>query len=194
MNVAILRYKGASLVDPTPAADVNIPVLKNALVEENLRPLVDVPVPGVLELGKADVSYTLRTDYNVHGNGLFTMGATGGINETFIPSKTPILLQILSGARQAKDLLPSGVIYTLPAHKVNISSTLLKITENEYQVIEITLPGTIRDKGGPVRSITSHLSLSTDVNFLAPLPSVSSASVGKQSTDFVRKVTGMISG
>jgi iron transport multicopper oxidase len=118
VNVAILRYKGATLADPSPAADVNIPLLKNTLVEDNLRPLVDVPVPGVHELGKADVTYTLRTDYNTHGNGLFTMGATGGVNETFIPSATPILLQILSGARQAKDLLPNGAIYTLPSHKV----------------------------------------------------------------------------
>jgi iron transport multicopper oxidase len=93
-------------------------MLKNSLVEDNLRPLVDVPVPGTPGLGKADVSYTLTTDYNKNGNGLFTMGTTGAVNESFIPSAEPIMLQILSGAREAKDLKPNGVIYTLPAHKV----------------------------------------------------------------------------
>jgi len=133
VNVAILRYKGAPLVEPSPAADVNIPVLNNTLVEGNLEPLVDKPVPGVHELGKADVSYTLRTDYNVTGNGLFNIGPADHPNDTFTPSAIPILLQVLSGAREAKDILPGGVVYTLPPNKV----------------IEVTLPGTLREKGGP---------------------------------------------
>jgi iron transport multicopper oxidase len=120
VNVAILRYRGASLTDPSPTADVNIPVLSNSLVESKLRPLVDRAVPGIHELGKADVSYTLRTAWNTSGNGLFTFGTTDDVNETFIPSSVPTLLQILSGVRKAKDLMPQGVVYTLPAHKVRI--------------------------------------------------------------------------
>jgi iron transport multicopper oxidase len=44
---------------------------------------------------------------------------------TFIPPTAPVLLQILSGARTAQDLLPPGDVYVLPPNKV----------------IEISIPG-----------------------------------------------------
>ena len=97
---------------------MNIPVAQKPLIEGNLLPLVNVPVPGVHELGKADVSYTMRTDYNIKGDGLFNMGTAERANDTFIPSDTPTLLQIISGARDLKDFKPQGTIYTLPANKV----------------------------------------------------------------------------
>jgi iron transport multicopper oxidase len=43
----------------------------------------------------------------------------------FIPPTVPVLLQILSGARTAQELLPPGSVYTLPPNKV----------------IEISMPG-----------------------------------------------------
>ncbi len=48
------------------------------------------------------------------------------------PPTVPVLLQILSGAKKASDLLPAGSIYGLDANKS----------------VEITIPG--GSKGGPV--------------------------------------------
>ena len=50
---------------------------------------------------------------------------------TFVPPTVPVLLQILSGASSAQDLLPTGSVYTLPGNSV----------------IEISLPGGVI--GGP---------------------------------------------
>ena len=36
--------------------------------------------------------------------------------ETFVPPTVPVLLQIMSGAQTAADLLPSGSVYTLPSN------------------------------------------------------------------------------
>lgn len=49
-----------------------------------------------------------------------------------MPPTVPVLLQILSGAQAATDLLPAGVLYTLPPNKV----------------IELSMPGLAA--GGPV--------------------------------------------
>jgi hypothetical protein len=46
-------------------------------------------------------------------------------HQEFIPPTAPVLLQILSGAHTAADLLPPGSIYTLPPNSV----------------IEISVPG-----------------------------------------------------
>ena len=43
----------------------------------------------------------------------------------FVPPTAPVLLQILSGARTAQELLPTGSVYVLPSNKV----------------IELTIPG-----------------------------------------------------
>jgi len=47
---------------------------------------------------------------------------------------TPVLLQMLSGAKHPSDLLPKGSVYELPLNKV----------------IEISLPNTGVAPGGPV--------------------------------------------
>ena len=36
--------------------------------------------------------------------------------ESFVPPTVPVLLQILSGAQNASDLLPEGMVYSLPAN------------------------------------------------------------------------------
>ncbi|KAG6834112.1 hypothetical protein H0H93_011837 [Arthromyces matolae] len=53
--------------------------------------------------------------------------------ESFVPPTLPVLLQILSGAHDAQDLLPTKSIFTLPPNKV----------------VEISLPGAGLDTGGP---------------------------------------------
>ena len=60
-------------------------------------------------------------------------------NVTFRDPSVPILLQILSGAQKAQDLVPSGSIYGL----------------NRGDVVELTIPGGAA--GGPV-SLNSIMS------------------------------------
>ncbi|KAF8988654.1 Cupredoxin [Cyathus striatus] len=102
VNSAILRYKGAHKSDPTSSDN-----LAGVLLDEsNLR----------------------GADYNFN----FAIGFIPGIPATFtldgnafnIPS-VPILLQILSGARRAQDLLPQGSVYPVKRNKT----------------VEITVPG-----------------------------------------------------
>ncbi|KAJ7866400.1 laccase [Mycena olivaceomarginata] len=91
INSAILRYVGANDTDPT----TNATTATAALVETDLHPLVATAVPGTAVAGGADingVSYTSPT--------------------------VPVLLQVLSGAQSATDLLPSGSVFTLPANSV----------------------------------------------------------------------------
>ncbi|KAJ6502851.1 Cupredoxin [Mycena vitilis] len=85
-----------------------------------LRPLVPSPVPGKPFPGGADVNLILNITFN----------ATGGAYEinvdTFVAPDVPVLLQILSGAHTAQELLPKGsVYYALPRNKT----------------IEVSIPG-----------------------------------------------------
>ncbi|KAF7342352.1 Laccase G [Mycena venus] len=108
INSAILRYVGADEVDPTTNATTSTA----ALVETNLHPLVPTAVPGSPVAGGADVAMNLAIsldfttfEFEVNGN-------------TYTPPTVPVLLQILSGAQTAADLLPAGNVFTLPANSV----------------------------------------------------------------------------
>ncbi|KAG6844220.1 Acyl-coenzyme A oxidase 2 [Tephrocybe sp. NHM501043] len=103
LNSAILRYKGAAVADP-----VTTSALSNLLLETSLKPLTKAGAPG--GSGPADVSLYLDIAF---ANAQFTINGA-----TFIPPTTPVLLQIISGAHLATDLLPSKSVYTLPANKV----------------------------------------------------------------------------
>jgi len=119
LNSAILRYVGAPIADPNTTQS-----LKNPMLETNLHPLVPTRVPGVHKVGGADVN--LNLDIQFTGTA-FTVN-----NATFTPPSVPVLLQILSGAHTAQELLPHGSVYTLPPNKV----------------IEISMPG--GSAGSPV--------------------------------------------
>ncbi|KAJ7744785.1 laccase [Mycena maculata] len=106
INSAILRYVGADDVDPTTNATTSVA----PLVETDLHPLVASAVPGTAVAGGADVALNLAitftgTDFEING-------------AEYIPPTAPVLLQILSGASTAAELLPSGSVYTLPANSV----------------------------------------------------------------------------
>jgi iron transport multicopper oxidase len=105
-NSAILSYKGACEVEP---ATVNI-APKNPLVETNLHALINPGAPGIPEYGKADINLNLQVT-NI--NGTFYVN-----NDTFKPPTVPVLLQILSGAQEASQLLPNGSVIVLEANKV----------------------------------------------------------------------------
>ncbi|KAJ7740464.1 yellow laccase [Mycena maculata] len=111
-NSAILRYVGAHNQDPTTNSTVTQP-----LVETALHPLVPTPVPGSPVPGGADMVLNLPITFN--GTRFFIN------NATFVPPNAPVLLQILSGAHTAQELLPPGSIYVLPPNKT----------------IEISIPG-----------------------------------------------------
>jgi len=121
-NSAILRYFGAFPENP------NTPLVPsvNPLLETNLHPLVPSPVPGNHYPGGADINlqFIMNLDFT-------TIRYTVN-NVSFYPPTAPVLLQIMSGAKTAQELLPAGSVFPLPKNKV----------------IEITIPG-----GGPDGSV-----------------------------------------
>ena len=122
-NMAILRYEGAADEDPTSEAGP----YELSFDEGNLHPLVNPGAPGIPEIGKADVNLVLAP--GISSEGLFTFN-----NVAFANPTVPVLLQILSGARHASQLLPNGSVYTLPPNKV----------------IEISFPNPAAAPGAPV--------------------------------------------
>lgn len=106
VNSAILRYLGAPEEEPT-SSPPDDPV---ALDETQLRPFNEVPVPGGPFPGGADVNLMLNLDFNIDAWRFYVN------NLTFNPPTIPVLLQIISGAVAAQDLLPSGMVYTIPAN------------------------------------------------------------------------------
>ncbi|KAJ7051214.1 laccase [Mycena amicta] len=108
INSAILRYETADEIDPT----TNQTTSTAALVETDLRPLVASAVPGTAEVGGADVVMNLVISLDF---ATFTFEING---VTYTPPTAPVLLQILSGAQSATDLLPTGSVFTLPANSV----------------------------------------------------------------------------
>ncbi|KAJ4473809.1 laccase [Lentinula aciculospora] len=110
VNSAILRYVGAPEEDPTtsqpPASEVKM------LREGDLHPLENSGAPGKPYPSGADVilNFTLGFDPDT------VRFSINGV--VFEPPTVPVLLQILSGAQHAQDLLPTGGVYTLPPNKV----------------------------------------------------------------------------
>jgi len=125
-NSAILRYAGAPDADPTTTQTPSVNLLK----ETDLHPLTNPAAPGLPFVGGADIamSFNLTFDFD-----LLEYNLNGA---TFKPPTVPVLLQILSGAQSAQDLLPAAGLYPLPRNKV----------------IEISVPGLDASLGGPVSS------------------------------------------
>nr|BBB89275.1 laccase [Grifola frondosa] len=122
INSAILQYSGAANgTDPTSTQTTSIA----PLVETNLVPLENAAAPGEAVAGGVD--YALNLVFNFNGSNFFINDAV------FVPPTVPILLQILSGAQTAQDLLPTGSVYTLPANST----------------IEISMPATANAPGAP---------------------------------------------
>jgi iron transport multicopper oxidase len=126
-NLAIFRYAGAPETDPS-TDPTTVPTSVLPLKETDLHALYSPLPPGKPFVGGADVVLNIAyvfdpTTYEFKINGA-----------AFIPPTVPVLLQILSGARTAQQLLPNGGVYSLPPNKV----------------IEVSLPGTGLTQGGPV--------------------------------------------
>jgi iron transport multicopper oxidase len=126
MNSAILRYLGAPALDPETTSTTTKPLL-----ETNLHPLEDIHVPGVPTPGAADVNLNFNITFDKNLLEFFVNGVT------FRQPSVPVLLQILSGAKTAQELLPSESIFALPPN----------------QVIEISMQST--SPGSPVGLLVS---------------------------------------
>ncbi|KAI9450184.1 laccase C [Lactarius psammicola] len=109
MHLAILRYDGAAVANPTADPTTDIPTSSSPLVENDLHPLSPTGVPGAATPGGADININLDISFS---SGSF---AVNGVS--FESPSVPVLLQILSGTQNASDLLPSGSVYGLDANK-----------------------------------------------------------------------------
>ncbi|KAK7026410.1 laccase, multicopper oxidase, benzenediol:oxygen oxidorectuctase [Paramarasmius palmivorus] len=119
INSAILRYVGAPETEPADDLVQSFVAAKkpdNMLNEADLHPLenpgtVGEPFPG-------GVDYAV----NLH---ISTSSDHFAINGIEYESPTlPVLLQIMSGAQQAGDLLPTGSVYELPVNSsIEVSFT-----------------------------------------------------------------------
>ncbi|KAF8904867.1 laccase [Mucidula mucida] len=122
INSAILRYTNADVAEPITRSDTSTA----PLLEQNLVPLENPGAPGNPVVGGVDVAINLAF--------AFTSAGTFTVNGAqFTPPPVPVLLQILSGASTADDLLPEGSVFPLP-----LDST-----------IEISMPGGIVGGGHP---------------------------------------------
>ncbi|KAF9443886.1 multicopper oxidase [Macrolepiota fuliginosa MF-IS2] len=118
VNSAILRYQGAPVADPKSSQQTTqIP-----LVEADLRPSPAIQAPGESRPDGADVIFNLDLAFDPIAF-LFSINGT-----SFQPPSVPVLLQILSGARTAQELLPAGSVYTVQRNQtvqINFPSGLI---------------------------------------------------------------------
>ncbi|PBK95999.1 Cu-oxidase-domain-containing protein [Armillaria gallica] len=122
INSAILRYDGADNVEPTTSTFTSVLQMN----QTELVPLENPGAPGTPEIGGVD--YALNLAFAFTTAGTFTVNGAH-----FVPPTTPVLLQILSGAQSASDLLPQGSVFPLPSNST----------------IEISMPGGIVGGGHP---------------------------------------------
>ncbi|KIK54015.1 hypothetical protein GYMLUDRAFT_264864 [Collybiopsis luxurians FD-317 M1] len=101
-NSAILRYQGAPDAEPTSDSTAH-----NQLQETSLVPLDLNPLPPAETYPDVDLEFIFG-----FSGGKFTINGT-----TFVPPTVPVLLQILSGAKSATDLLPKGSVFGLDLNK-----------------------------------------------------------------------------
>ncbi|KAF5354349.1 hypothetical protein D9757_014332 [Collybiopsis confluens] len=161
INSAILRYQGAP-IDAEPPT-VQSPLV-NQLKETSLVPLTLPPV----EDGTDRVDVDLVFGFS---GGNFTING-----HKFVPPTVPVLLQILSGAKDASELLPKGSFIPLELNKT------VQITFNASAVAAIGAPHPIHLHGhnfDVIRSAGSNTS-----NYFNP-PRRDVVSAGDSVTDNV---------
>ncbi|KAF7431223.1 laccase [Pleurotus ostreatus] len=108
INSAILRYQGAPDAEPTQGEVVPA----KPLHETRLHALENPSAPGIHVPGAADIN--IQLDFGLDfANGVFTVNGL-----PFASPDVPVLLQILSGAQTAQDILPPGSVFTLEPNKV----------------------------------------------------------------------------
>lgn len=109
INSAILRYFGAPSVEPKSVNSAG----RNLLVEANLVPYANPAAPGGPSVDAPDV-HALTMNFAVNFTD-FSFNLNGEVRQ--LPT-VPVLLQILSGAQAAQDLVPSNLYFSLPSNSV----------------------------------------------------------------------------
>ncbi|KAF5323811.1 hypothetical protein D9619_012985 [Psilocybe cf. subviscida] len=109
LNSAILRYQGAPPCDPNTTQEAST----RPLLEPDLHPLDNPAAPGAPGLAGADIYLHFGIKLGDPIPGRFSVN-----NFSFMPPPVPVLLQILSGTKSPKQLLPDGSSYMLPPNKV----------------------------------------------------------------------------
>lgn len=106
LNSAVLRYKGAPKSEPKTTQHT-----ADKLLETDLHPLNKSQVPGEPTPDGADYVFnvTMSLDEDTF---LFSMNGA-----VFKAPTIPVLLQIMSGARTAQDLLPEGSFLVVERNK-----------------------------------------------------------------------------
>jgi iron transport multicopper oxidase len=122
------------VVDPNTTSTAG----QTPLVETDLHALINPGAPGVAGYGNADINLNLVVTI---GNRSFLVNGA-----SFQPPTVPVLLQILSGAQDATQLLPNGSVIVLEANKV----------------VELTMIST--DPGGPVRLFPTSNNYAPDIH------------------------------
>ncbi|EEB93359.1 hypothetical protein MPER_07993, partial [Moniliophthora perniciosa FA553] len=112
INSAILRYKQAKEIEPDTTEAADSVMLRETdlhfLSPDGKSAVPGYPIPG---LGGADLVLNMTLG--------FELPSTFKINQVpFHVPDVPVLLQILSGAQAAHDLLPGDSLYSLPRNSV----------------------------------------------------------------------------
>ncbi|KAG2153309.1 laccase [Suillus clintonianus] len=154
-NMAILRYQGAPVTEPT----TNQTTSTMPLAENNLHALINPGPPGIPGYGNADINLMMivnKTDGIYYTNGV-----------TFENPSVPVLLQILSGAQEAADLLPKGTVYVVEPNKV-VELTMINgevrgphpihLHGHSFDVVQSTFNSPF-NYVNPVRRDTSYIGL-----------------------------------
>lgn len=118
VNSAILRYSGAPNANPKSAQQTS----RNKLNQANLHPTINTGVPGNPTPNGADYVFNMTLDFDPD---TFIFSVNG---LAFEPPTVPVLLQIMSGARTAQQLLPAGSVFVVERNKtvqVNFPSALI---------------------------------------------------------------------
>lgn len=98
---------GAPIADPTSTQQEDWILLN----ETDLHPIDNIPVPGNPTPNGADVTLNLTLGFDAE---LFKFSINGRV---YTPPSTPVLLQILSGARNPQDFIPPGEVLTVERNK-----------------------------------------------------------------------------
>lgn len=118
LNSAILRYKGAPVADPTTSQQTQ----NDKLLETDLHPLNHPVAPGRSTPDGADYVFNVTMGFDEEA---FTWTMNG---VQFTAPDVPVLLQILSGAHTAQELLPKGSFLVVERNKtvqINFPSGLI---------------------------------------------------------------------
>ncbi|KAG7094425.1 hypothetical protein E1B28_008025 [Marasmius oreades] len=107
INSAILRYSGSPPSEPQPSTHPTPTGPGSELKEYDLAPLFSPQAPGRPRPGGADVTLDITLGFALPAS--FLMNGV----QWKTPS-VPVLLQMLSGQRHPKSLVPNGLVYLIP--------------------------------------------------------------------------------